>query len=123
MTRRQRMILVAYGVLLCSPVLATAQDLPKGTGLEVSQYAIVKVVVEGLSVDEVKLGLTNNRINTHVAWRLKQAGLRPGPREQGEFLSIHIHVVGNAFGIQMAFVRRVSYDMAPAQRRHINQWC
>jgi hypothetical protein len=90
---------------------STATD---GTGLEIDNYQTVKVLVGGLSKDAEQIGLTEDRLQTRVEIRLRQAKLKPvkegepGDRSDA-YLYVNVSVGDNAFAIDVAFSRGVFY--------------
>ena len=106
-----RFVLVVTCVAgLALPALAQAPQF--GTGLEVADYKTVGYLVEGLSNDEAEMGLNENRLQTRVELRLRQAGLVPALAQTGQlpYLSLEVTVHSQAFAIRLRFMRLVSFS-------------
>jgi hypothetical protein len=86
-----------------------AQGATPGIGLEVDAYQSVEVIVEYLHKNAQQISLTKERLQTRVELRLRQAKLKPG-RRFNDRLYVEVNVVGHAFTIDVAFIRKVFYS-------------
>ena len=81
----------------------------KGTGLEVENPRLMRVVVEDLSKATTSTGLTSEKIRARTEHKLKQAGLqidqRPDP-----YLHITIPVDGAGHAIHFNLMRLIQYN-------------
>lgn len=102
-------LVVTCGAGLALPSLAQAQF---ATGLEVADYKTVGYLIERLSDGAAEIGLTENRLQTRVELRLRQAGLAP-VNMKGEgpsaYLYVQVSVVGGGFSVNVSFDRTVSF--------------
>lgn len=97
------------------PVAVHAQESAFGTGLEIDNYQSVGVFVAPLPKDAEQIGLTEDRLQTRVELRLRQAKLKPVKIEKHRpaYLYVDVNMVGNAFAIRVVFIRPVSYPIDP----------
>jgi hypothetical protein len=86
---------------------ARGQNYQAGTGLEWDGNEM-RVLVEDLTADAGKIGLTGEQIKTKCEVRLRQAGLNP--TDGGDrLLYVNVNVVGRGFNIRLAIGRPVHY--------------
>lgn len=94
----------------------------KGTGLEVENPRLMRVVIEDLSKATTSTGLTAEKIRARTEHKLKQAGLqidkRPDP-----YLHITIHVDGAGHAIHFNLMRFVQfYANSVLYQKHAATW-
>lgn len=89
-------------------------------GLETANYKYVAVVIENLGTDAHSIGLTEDRIRTHVELRLRSVGLRPGKdvRKNKAWLYVNIDVLASAFNIHVSYQREVGFTAGNRSYRH-----
>jgi predicted phage tail protein len=76
----------------------------------VSGYRNLYVVIEKLSPDAQRIGLTDTVVRNRVELRLRAAGIKPvGTLERADYLYVMIGVVGAAFSVEVTFDRSVTY--------------
>lgn len=81
-------------------------------GLEVSDHRKVRLSIEKLPEDAMKMGLTEERIRTECESSLRHAGLEPvPPGGRSERLYVNINVVSSAFNIDLEFKRKVFFEV------------
>lgn len=102
-------------VMLFSPSHSgSAIESPqRGTGLEASGSVSVPVLVEDVSAEAQKRGITRDRIEARANAVLRKSGLKPFDDPGGKSgynLYIKVVVAGNAFSVNMYFRRIVSYS-------------
>ncbi len=85
---------------------------PSLNGLETSDYKRVKLGIEQLNEAAKRIGLSEERIRTRYALRLREYGLEPVPVSDQipQFVYIGIHVVGMAFHTWVEYGRPVVFD-------------
>lgn len=105
------------------PVLAFALAAPldgqtptHGSGLEVTNYETVDLLIDPLNDHASRIGLTEARLRTRIELRLRQARLTPGGRGADEYLYVVVHVVGGAFHVSVEFIRPVTYFVGSKPR-------
>ena len=112
-------LLALLAMFLSLPMVEVcAQQAPLGTGLEIDNYQLVRVLVEDDKAIE-QIGLTTDRIRTRVELRLQQARLKLGHRPDRAFLYVNVNVAGHGFAIQLAFKRWVSYLVGNVARQRL----
>lgn len=94
----------------------------KGTGLEVENPRLMRVVINNLSASTPPIGLTIGTIRARTEHRLKQAQIqidkRPDP-----YLQITIHVDGSGHAIQIHLMRFIQfYANGELYQRHAATW-
>lgn len=106
------MLLLAPGAF----VWGSSQPV-KGNGLETDSTEQLRVLIEELSEDAKKIGLTRDRIEARVNQSVRKSGITPvvpGPvafGSSGGELYVSVSVSGYGFCITMFFVRRVFYNI------------
>ena len=95
-----------------------------GSGLEVADYRDVEVLIEELPQSIQDTGLTEGRIRTRLESRFTSVGLSPLnrrlDRSADHFLYVGFGGYGNAFDLNLAFVREVSYFLPnPTGERYL----
>lgn len=99
-------MLVLTFLLVFSPG-ARSQTYQAGTGLEWDGNEI-RVLVEDLTADAGKIGLSGDQIKAKCEVRLRQAGLKPA--DGGDrLLYVNVNVIGRGFNIRLAIGRPVQY--------------
>lgn len=109
--------------LMTHPASLSASESPQfGNGLELGAADSMPVVVEDLSPEAEKRGLTRGLIEARVNSVLRKSGIKPfdptGDDKRGPtayFLNIRVSIVGSALSINLFFTRRVSYTDGHAQ--------
>jgi len=100
-----------------SPLFLNAK--PSQNGLEVSDYRKIAIIVESLANSAKKIGLTQERIQTECESRLRQARLLVVPTgSRSKFLYIMVHVVGNAYIMEINFNRIVLFEVEKTRYIH-----
>jgi hypothetical protein len=86
----------------------TAAERP---GLEVEDPTVVPVIVENVSQDAERRGITPERIEARVNAILRKNSLKPVDegRTRDYFLYVQVDVVGPAFDINVFFIRGICY--------------
>jgi hypothetical protein len=84
-------------------------------GLETSDYKKMVVLIEPLTKDARKIGLTKERVQRKCELRLRQAGLEIVPAgSRPEYLNININIrdveICRTFSIFMEFIRPVLFE-------------
>jgi hypothetical protein len=117
--RKLESIIIATLLATCAPMAhgqqATA-DIPisSKSGLEVSTADSMPVIVEQLSNDGEKLGLTREKIEARVNSVLRKNGLKPIDESADEGFSyyyyVNVNVVSVAIAIEVDFNRHVRFN-------------
>lgn len=85
------------------------------SGLEVPPGTKVYVLVEDVSEDAKKSGLTKELIESKVELQLRRNGIAVGTREDGFESDLYLYVVvgvtTNAFAVNIDFMRKVYYHV------------
>ena len=105
-------------LLLSAP--AGAQTL-SDNGLETANYKYVAVVIERLSVDAGRIGLTKDRIQTRVELRLRSAGLTPGNdfSKNESSLYVRVKIGGSAYSAAVEYKRQVVFITGNRRYRYL----
>jgi hypothetical protein len=104
-------------VLLLTPraLVLAAPEVTPGNGLETERTTPLGVLVEGVSEDAEKIGLTRDRIEARVNQSLRRAGITPEePTVRGMmhgrlYLYVNVNVLGSCFNISISLKREVYY--------------
>jgi hypothetical protein len=89
----------------------TMPEAISGNGLEAIRTTPLDVLVEDVSDDAKKIGLSKEGIEACVNRTLRQAGITPGgPRDFAGAIFVNINVVGDSFTISISFKRPVFYS-------------
>ena len=80
-----------------------------GTGLEVSDYRNVEVIIADVPTALTENGLTKERIRTRVELRLRGTNLTPVNLSSDGHLYVLVNGVGEAFSTTVAYRRRAYY--------------
>lgn len=100
-----------------SPLFLNAK--PSQNGLEVSDYRKIAVIVESLAESAKKIGLTKKGIEGECESRLRQARFFAVPTgSRSKFLYIMVHIVGNAYIMEMNFNRIVLFEVEKTRYIH-----
>lgn len=106
---------------ISSPFLRAKFSL---NGLETSNYKNVSLLIESLTEDAEKIGLTEERIKTKCELRLRQSGLNPSSDRRFEHLYVNISVVSQALNIRIDFKRPVLFEVGKKRyRKMASTWC
>jgi len=105
-----RMMKRAILLLLLISAPAGAQ-IQSDSGLETANYKSVAVLVEELSADARRIGLTRDRIQTRVELRLRSAGLTPGKgsSKNAAYLYVRVKLGGSAYSAAVEYKRQVVF--------------
>ena len=104
--------------LISAPV--GAQTL-SDNGLETANYKSVAVLVEELSADARRIGLTKDRIQTRVELRLRSAGLTPGKdsSKNETYLYVRVKLGGSAYSAAVEYKRQVVFITGNRRYRYL----
>lgn len=99
-----------------SPKQVSKPTIPApGSGLEVESPTLMPVLIEELSEDAAKLGLTRDRVEARVNSTLRKNGLRPVEAlgsEHDYYYYVQVSIVGRSVAINVGFHRVVMYGIA-----------
>jgi len=94
---------------------AARADIASGNGIEVLNPARLEYVVEQVSQDGRRLGITKEQIQHIVEQRLRHAGITPVDGEAtgtvDPFVYVRVVVGGKGFNIRVEFSRPVVYEV------------
>ena len=96
-----------------------------GTGLEMEHFGTLDYLVEELTPDALKLGLTGQHVRSRVEFHLRRAGISPRPSSlaAGPYLYVLVNVTGMVFSVRVEMQRPVSYSVGKStQRRFAATW-
>jgi len=118
MNRPLTVTIVLLLLLISAPV--GAQTL-SDSGLETANYKSVAVLVEGLSADAGRLGLTEDRIQARVELRLRSAGLTPGNdfSKNETSLYVNVNVGSSAYSVAVEYKRQVVFITGNRRYRYL----
>jgi hypothetical protein len=103
------MMLLAPGALVWG---AASDEATLGNGLEVDSTTSLPVLIEELSKEAKKIGLSHKRIETRVNQSLRKAGITPVSARAGieAYLYVRVKVMaGGGFTIFISFERTAFY--------------
>jgi len=80
---------------------------PSRSGLEVSEYGKLKVLIELLSADKV-IGLTREKLEKKCEIRLKQAGIEP-VGQKDECLYVKVDLLRDAYAMSIGLSRTILF--------------
>ncbi len=105
-------------LLISAPV--GAQPVSE-SGLETANYKYVVVVIERLSADAGRLGLTEDRIQARVELRLRSAGLTPGNdfSKNETSLYVNVNVGGSAYSAAVEYKRKMVFITGNRRYRYL----
>ncbi len=104
--------LIFAAALLAEPFRVNATEtVQPGTGLENSNAKVIGVLVEEVSPETEKRGLTRERIEARVNSVLRKSGLKPSDKRDNDYtyLYINVKVIGSSFSLDLFFTRPVIY--------------
>jgi hypothetical protein len=105
---RAALLAVTLGSLLGIPTVQASED----SGLEVADYRSLRVVIEHLTPDAQRIGLTESAARNRVELRVRVAGIKPTEDVLGPaFLYVAINVAGTTFTVEASFTRPVTYSV------------
>lgn len=78
------------------------------SGLEVSNYKSLGLLIESLPEYAKKMGLMKENIQTRCELQLRQAGIRPTP-EKDEYLYVNIALTDESYNISLSLERPVYF--------------
>jgi hypothetical protein len=109
-----RPALLIGALLLLSTGIARA-DVASGNGVEVVNPAKLEYVVEQVSQDAQRLGISKEQIRRIVEERLRHAGITPvdgeGAGTVDPYVYVRVVVGGKGFNIRVEFSRPVVYEV------------
>src|SRR5262245_584519 len=91
---------------------ATSDEATWSNGLEANNTTRLRVVIEVLSKEAKKIGLSQKRIEAGVNQSLRKAGITPvsAPPGTGDYLYVNVNVIASgSFAINISFHRQVFY--------------
>lgn len=100
--------LILFIGLFCTSLYQTAYSQNYELGLKIVDHENITVVVEDFINDESKIGLTQSRLESRTAVRLREVGLKSN-FQSFAFLYIDAIVVGGAYSINIIFNRPMYY--------------
>lgn len=90
-------------------------EMDPGSGVEVVNAKRLEYVVEELSEDGRRLGITKEQIRRKIEQRLREAGITPVDGETAgttdPFVYVRVAIGGQGFNIRVEFSRLVSYEV------------
>ena len=115
----RRMIRLFLAAALLAGFAAAPARAQVGQGLEVENPGYLDYVVEELSPDALKRGLTGEALRARIEARLLALGITPRPSALGgdPYLYVFVNVAGEVFSVRVELQRRVVYAINERPRR------
>jgi hypothetical protein len=86
------------------------------TGLEVANPSSVRVLIEDVTDDGKKLGLSEDIIEARVNAVLRRNGLKPVEATNHCYYVVHVTVYGIYFATNVSFIREVTFNDGIGER-------
>jgi|ERR1051325_2341137 hypothetical protein len=108
-------VFVLAALLLVASTLVNGQTRFSDTGLETDVPNETHYLIEDLSEDAAKIGLTEDRIRQRVELRLRQSGFKPTDRSKQKddplrpYLLVRVSVVARAFAVELHYKRPAAF--------------